>query len=678
MKTRYLSTAAALTAAVVLSACGGGSTTPASFLPAPQPSQSTGGSATAEAFQIAVPAKSGVNSVRITVQTVNGAPSPIPPTIAPIGTSAPGCTADSSGNLSCTVKTEALTGADVFAVSTYQSTDGSGTALASTTVAENVASGTNGPVALALGGVAASIAFSPSILPLQNDGGIHRYAETLNAVDASGRTIVGATPYRYAIALQILNDPTHALALSTASITQPGTVVTITYDSSKSLVDATIQASGTSVQPATLNAAPINASPFPVLIYDDQTNGLPVTLSQAGFAGTFTASLANAQDGSVSVVQGALQSGSSVATIIPHTTFDVTTLSVNNGAYPTPAKIPVTIVPHNGQYAAFGKSHQFLSPSNMVEGPDGRLWVGDSYTGTLNVFDPSSGSYKTYSVDPSDQGPRSIAFDTSGNIWFADGTQIGEFTPGTTAVAMYSSGLETSPNVTTIVRGPNGTMWYYDYGANNALHSGSPTYFGSIATNGQITFYPTNNAAEPALGGVMSMVLGSDNTIWFADGHNGAVGQINPMSGSITEYKLSSAANAPAYPTQAPMQVTNGPDGHVWFASFNSYTGASTIGSVDPNAQPAVTLSGVTPGGLMLALTAGSDGNLWFVEDQSAGFGYSSYVTFGVVNPNTKAIYQYPSITPEFTAFNTLIDRGDRTLWMLDTGFGQIGKVTFK
>lgn len=688
MIVRRIKAGAAFAVCATLCACGGGgSVVPAQGSPSPAPSNAP----TSAAFVIKIPGSASTTSssarrpmyisantgsVSILLQSVNGAAPPkAAPMIAKVGNGAPGCIADSQNNITCTVTAPEPAGVDVFAVSIYQSQDGSGPALASSTISTNVGTGTTANVVLSLGGVPAKVAFSPASLPLVADGAIHRFAVTVNAADASGATIVGSSPYQSPVSLQIQNDPAHALTLSTASVSAPATVVTVTYDSSKQLAQGQIIASDNAMTPATLNAAPLSINPSNVTILDDAASA-GVTLSEAGFNGSYSVTVANPNDATVAVVPGTLNSGTTVATLTPKTHFDVTTLNVSDGNVST--SIPLAVVPDHGPYTLFGSAHQMLSPIAMIEASDGSLWSGDVNNGSLVSFNPSTSVYSTFVVDPSTRGPRSIAFDAGGNIWFADGPRIGKFTPSTATTTMFSTGLQPSANITAVIAGPSGQMWFYDYGSNNALHGGSPTFFGSINTNsGVIQEFPTSNAAEPSLGGgSMSMLLGIDNSIWFTDGYNFSIGHIDPSSGTITEFKL----GTPARPQQSPLQLTLAPDGKVWFATYGFTSSTSLIGSLDPNNNNSITYyaNGLTVPGLFMAFTTASDGNLYFSEDPNAGFGFSAVTTMGIVNPNTGTIYTYPAFIPANSGIISLVDRHDGGLWFLDGALGQIGKVTLK
>jgi streptogramin lyase len=683
----------ALASIAALAACGGQST---SFTPAataqPAASSSPGSSTQSSdsvTFTIAVPSasapasnrrraytSSNTGSIGITLVSVNGVAQSASATIVALGASASGCTSASSG-VNCSVTVTAPAGDDLFSIATYQSNNGTGAVLASTSIAADVGT-TSSTVALTLSGVPAAVSFTPARLPLLDNETVQSVPVVVNAADASGATIVGSAPYQSPVNLQIQNDPAGALALSTTSVATPGTVVTVTYNSLKTLIDGSIVASDNGMKTATLIAAPLVVNPDPVTIFDD-TASSAVTLSEGGFTGSFTASIADASDAGVTVSSGTLGSGSAVATIVPKTHFDVTALAVNDGSMTV--DVPVSIIPQNGTYTAFGQSastHTLISPTNMVEGPGGMLWTGDSGTGNLDEFNPSTGTFTSYQVDPTLQGPLGIAFDANGNIWFADGPQIGEFTPSTQAVTDYTTGLESNAWITDIIAGPSGTMWFYDQGSYASNVNSSGTYFGSISTaNGTIAEYPAPGKAGPdiapgnTLSG-MSMALASDGSIWFADAYNTAVGHINTSTGAMTETQI----GTPAYPQQSPMQVAI-VNGKVWFLAEGFTSATAVAGSIATSNNDAITYYPVPNPGQFIALTLGSDGNLWFV-DAPGGLFHSSQTYLGVLNPATGAVYDYTTVIPVNAVVLSLVDRGDRTLWMLDSAYGDIGEVTFK
>ncbi len=678
-----------LIAAASLAACGGGGGggfTPAQATPTPGATSAAGPVVN---FSIVVPAAAATSSsavrkpayvspntasVQIALQSVNGATpkTPFSQTVA-ISSTSQGCSAASSGGFTCTIPVAAPVGVDLFTISTYQSPNASGTPLATTSVSVNAATGSAANVPLSLGGVPSQLSFSPAKLPMANDGAIHRYAVTMNVADASGATIVGGAAYQSPVSLQILNDPAHALTLSTTLVTQPGTVVTVTYDSSKQLSQAQIIATDSGMPSATLSAAPLNVNPSPVFLADTATSS-SVTIAETGFTGSYAVNVANASDASVSVLPGPLNSGTAVASIVPKVRFDVTNLQVSDGNLTE--NIPLTVAPQAGTYSTFGTAHSIQPSFSFIKAPDGTLWTTDGNTGSIVQFNPSTGTFTSHVVDPTTAGPSSIAFDSAGNVWFSDRTQIGEYVVASGTVKTYSAvtPLSSLPNVNTIIAGPNGTMWFYDSGENNAVSNGHPTWFGSInTTTGAIQDYPTgNNALEVP----MAMVLAPDNSIWFGDSYHASVGHINTSTGAITE----TALGTPNTPQQAPMQFAVMPDGKIWMACYGTSSGTSALATIDTKNNNAIAYytQGLTSGGFMWAMTLGSDGNLWFAQDPAFGFIRTSQMLIGVVNPQTGAIYEYPTAVPNDAQITGLIDGGNGALWMIDSGFGQIGKVTFK
>lgn len=704
MTTRYIALAAAMCAlAVFLSACGGGGSNNGSLVPSPQPSSSSLPSSTASTTFVFNDVSPNAGSVRIALQSVNGQPNTSIAMTAQIGAGAPGCVTSSTGH-SCSVTVAGVTGTDIYSISSYQSTNASGSVLGTTTIAVNVAPGKSSTTQVSIGGVPAQLTFSPAKLPLVADGIRHRVPVTVNAADASGATIVGSTPYQSPVSLQVQNDPSHALTLSTTSVLQPGTVVTVTYDSSKPLAEAQILATDNGLQNASLMAAPLSINQTSVTMFDDGSNPQSVQLTETGFTGTFTATLADTTGATATVVNGTTGSGNAVVNLAPAkgVRFNTTTLTVGDGN--ASATIPIAVVPHNSAYTAYGPEHILLGPLGLMKGPDGRLWTADGPSGNIVAFNTTTHSYQMYFVDSSGQGPSQFAFDAAGNIWFADGPQIGELNPTTSTVTTYSTGLSAAtPRILDIVAGPNGsnTMWFYDSDGTSASRNYlPPTYIGSIdTTTGQISEYQTpNNAVElPGTPIPVSMVLGPDGGLWFADGDHYELLRFDTASHSFTQHSVST----PSFPTQSPMALALGPDGNIWFTSawvqFGSSPRTSLVGMVNLKSNDTIQTfnEGIVPG-TFWDMIAGSDGNLWFTERE---LGDSTFTTFGIVNPAinnnaqppTLAYYQYPPslsaalnvtatqwITPQFAYISNLVDGGNGTLWTLDTNGGQIGEVTFK
>ena len=150
----------------------------------------------------------------------------------------------------------------------------------------------------------------------------------------------------------------------------------------------------------------------------------------------------------------------------------------------------------------------------MVLGLEGSLWASASDSNRILRISPT-GVMTTYDIASFDPHPIGIALGPDGNIWFAErnAKKIGRITPsGTVTEFTVPPVLTTGPSQ--IVRGNDGGLWF-------ATDDG----FGRVATNGEMTLYPTG--PQTARG---KLVLAADGSFWLATG-DGDVLQFTPPSG---------------------------------------------------------------------------------------------------------------------------------------------------
>jgi hypothetical protein len=148
----------------------------------------------------------------------------------------PNCTTVSNGgsDLSCTVQISApVAQNESFVVSTYGSTDGSGTPLSTATLVANVVLGQNNVISATLSGVVASLSVS-----INGDttvaGTTASIPVNVTALDAAGETILGPGKYVNAsgnpLTIALASSDAAKTTLSPASVTTPGQAVTLSYN----------------------------------------------------------------------------------------------------------------------------------------------------------------------------------------------------------------------------------------------------------------------------------------------------------------------------------------------------------------------------------------------------------------------------------------------------------------
>jgi streptogramin lyase len=156
-----------------------------------------------------------------------------------------------------------------------------------------------------------------------------------------------------------------------------------------------------------------------------------------------------------------------------------------------------------------------------------------------------------------------------------------------------------------MVVGPDGNLWFVEWGGQKV---------GFITTSGVITEYPIPNAQA-----LIGIANGPDGNLWFTDTMAGTIGRISTSGTNIVHYSLPAGS--------FPQGITKGPDGNLWFleqkdsgdydigkittaGKVTSYSTKETAGTFQVYAVASPYSFGV--------MTAGPDGNLWFVNPQNA------------------------------------------------------------
>ena len=180
---------------------------------------------------------SGTQSIGVVVQTVNGiAPSPPPtPTIVALTPTSPGCTGAPNAT-TCTANiTVPVASAVVLAISSYASTDGTGAAIATGLTSATNTTQSGASFAVALGGVPATFAFSPTTLQANQDGTTQTFTFTVRRSGCNRRYDHSTRCVCYADCAERERRSERRPRLSPNSIASPASspaAITVTYTSS--------------------------------------------------------------------------------------------------------------------------------------------------------------------------------------------------------------------------------------------------------------------------------------------------------------------------------------------------------------------------------------------------------------------------------------------------------------
>jgi streptogramin lyase len=241
---------------------------------------------------------------------------------------------------------------------------------------------------------------------------------------------------------------------------------------------------------------------------------------------------------------------------------------------------------HDYQYGPPDPS--YAAPAGITSvGSD--VWITVPAVNNLEVYDPSVGFLKPYSLAPANidvTGFNSqIVAGPGGNLWFTEPGAIGIFsTTSDTVIGQVSlptSGGTQMPAAITV--GPNNTIWFTE-----SVPSTGTSAVGVInaTTQQYITEFTTPDSSEPD-----GITEGSDGNIWFTESAAGAIGVVDVNS--LTDPTQDTLGTPIPIPTRGqtggvvtsphPVGITAAPGGVIWFADSSGAIGVFNPLSVPPH-----------------------------------------------------------------------------------------------
>ena len=305
------------------------------------------------------------------------------------------------------------------------------------------------------------------------------------------------------------------------------------------------------------------------------------------------------------------------------------------------------------------------SPSAIVSGPDGNLWFTESLRHQLGQITPDG--VITESHIPVGQAG-AITVGSDHNLWFTlrnsnyirRMTTQGEFED-------FRVPATSDPGLAGITAGPDGNLWFTEFNADK---------IGRMTTDGEVREFILPRLLPGTPPGVsinidrkpLDIVAGPDGNLWFTETFANMIGRITPQ-GSITEFRIPEGDCPPLanWPFENPpldcglRGITAGPDGNLWFVKAN----ANKIGRITTTGQVSEFLIPSHSAGAW-AITSGPDGNVWFTE--------SSTNKIGRITPD--GVIQEFVIPTDFSEPRGITTGPDGYLWFTESAGNKIGRLT--
>jgi uncharacterized protein (TIGR03437 family) len=259
-----------------------------------------------------------------------------------------------------------------------------------------------------------------------------------------------------------------------------------------------------------------------------------------------------------------------------------------------------------------------------------------------------------------------IATGPDGNLWFTDygippgiypihpsyPSWIGCITPAGVVIE-YAASATVVSNPSGIAAGPDGNLWYTEM-AGNAIGRITP---GSSTTGCSATDPPTEySTGLSANSQPYQIVAGPDGNLWFTEQTGNRIGSIT-IAGAITEY-------ATLTPKSTPYGIAVGMDGNLWFTEWVG----GRIGRITTAGVITEYSAGLSAGTIGLTgIAAGPDGNLWFAEGTGNRIG--SITTDGIIT-------EYSAGLSAGSFPNGIVAGADGALWFTEQTGARIGRIT--
>lgn len=309
--------------------------------------------------------------------------------------------------------------------------------------------------------------------------------------------------------------------------------------------------------------------------------------------------------------------------------------------------------------AACGDTFIPATPVGPIDSPS----VGSQPTTTPSML--ANGKFQEFALPQDNSGMMRPAIDHEGRIWFGEMNRnfLAMFDPHTGAF-MQITPLHGANGIMGIVVGTDDTIWYAEQYSNYIGH-----YFPATK---QFHLYQLPNVSAPDPSNASKtltlpsapndLAIDSSGDIWFTELNANAIGRLNPVTGSLRQYPLTTSKDAQAL---NPYGIAIDRQGNVWFTEAS----ASQLGRLNP-ANGAIRYYPVTGiNTALMELASDAHGTIW-----ATAFTSGLLVS---LNPTTGAVTKYyaPSATGNTGGLYGITISPNGGVWVTISAIGIIARL---
>lgn len=320
----------------------------------------------------------------------------------------------------------------------------------------------------------------------------------------------------------------------------------------------------------------------------------------------------------------------------------------------------------------------YAHPWAFLNSADGALWFAEWNTDTNGNPGSGEAGIGRIALDgsvsetplPSEVAPILGAFQSGGNLWFGDYGGSSNAQPGSFDV-LRSDGTVSSypvfdlsptgvnlgnPKVRFSAAASDGNVWYALLRANKIAR---------VAPDGSFTTFavPSTAQGQPRPNDI---VFGPDNALWFAEQSGDAIGRMT-LDGTVTNVFTVPAESQPRF-------IAVGRDGALWFTENGSQI---ATGTADNSAPPQIVR--MTTSGQMTAFAMPPNSGPDSIRAATGGFVFTDLGNnaVGFIDYSGNVVeYPIAYFGGPFGTVQFALQGSDGSLYFADDDFNRIGKIT--
>lgn len=202
----------------------------------------------------------------------------------------------------------------------------------------------------------------------------------------------------------------------------------------------------------------------------------------------------------------------------------------------------------SGGVAPLATFNAKFGPHSIQLGPNGKMWMTASLSGSIVSFDPTTREFKNYPIGRDAIYPHTLRFDKQGMLWF------------TVSLSNQVGRMDIKSGEITLIDLPSSSFWTYMSDAFFPLALKISSYFPKEDVHMSISAHRWNGKGKDIFDLPYGLDVNPvDGSIWYSKLYSSYIGRLDPETLEVTEIKT---------PLKGPRRLRFDNKGNLWIPSF--------------------------------------------------------------------------------------------------------------